>query len=57
MFLRRNQKSSVRPSEKPKTPYHFKWIKCNEEEHKGKHRENKGEWFGMMYLLGAIWRL
>ena len=20
-------------------------------------RENKGEWFGMMYLLGAIWRL
>ena len=20
-------------------------------------RENKGEWFGMMCLLGAIWRL
>ena len=20
-------------------------------------RENKGKWFGMMYLLGAIWRL
>ena len=26
-------------------------------ENKGGTRENKGEWFGMMYLLGAIRRL
>jgi len=33
-FLCRRQKLSLRPSKKPKTPYHFKWIKFDDEEYK-----------------------
>ena len=35
LFLYRRQKLSLRPSKKPKTPYHFKWIKFDDEEYKG----------------------
>ena len=35
LLLYRRQKLSSWPSKKPKTPYHFKWIKFDDEEYKG----------------------